>query len=81
MVAATPTELNDIIDRVRNWEPASRALLARRILDTLDPPHISDPPRSLPPESVFGLLKTDASPPTDDEVRAILDEERLRKHS
>ena len=79
MSTSTPAELNSIVDRVRGWEPASRLLLARRILDTLAPPDVSDPRRDLPPEKVFGLLKSDRPTPTDDEVEAILADERLRK--
>lgn len=81
MVTATTAEVNDIVDRVRGWEPASRALLARRIMDTLGSSQISNPPRLLPPDRVFGLLKTNRPAPTDAEVRAIIQEERSKEHA
>ena len=38
MSTAEATELTDVLDRVKNWSPESRIVLARRILETLERP-------------------------------------------
>ena len=73
-------ELDSMLEQVRHWEPHRRIALARRVLETLEPPHVSTPLRRIPLEQVFGLLKTEAPPPSDDECRQIIEEERLRKY-
>lgn len=57
MSSATPAELNDLVERIRGWEPTSRVLLARRILETLELPSINGPPRRLPRERIFGFFR------------------------
>jgi hypothetical protein len=39
MSTAEATELVDVLDRVKNWSPESRIVLARRILETLEAPN------------------------------------------
>lgn len=80
MSNATAAELNEIVERIRRWEPESRVLLVRRVLETLESSSDISPPRRLPLEQVYGLLKSDGPSPTDEEVRGILEEERVRKH-
>ncbi len=38
------------------------------------------PPMTIPLEEVFGMLKTDAPPPSDEECKRIIEEERLKKY-
>ena len=73
-------EMSDVLSRVRTWIPEMRIVLARRILETLEPPQISEPPRKMSLNQVFGILKTGSPPPNDEECAKIVDEERLRKH-
>ena len=73
-------ELSDILDRVKTWTPALRMDLARRVLETLEPPGISIPPRQMSLEEVVGLIKTDQPAPSDAECEKIIGEERLRKY-
>lgn len=80
MTAVSPAEITDVLDRVRNWTPEMRAALAQRLLETIETPLISDPPRTMGLERVIGLLKTSDPPPDDEECRRIVEEERLRKH-
>jgi hypothetical protein len=78
-----PTETNEmfeVLSRVKTWMPEMRIVLARRILETLDPSKISVPPRTMSLNQVFGILKTDSPPPNDEECAKIVAEERLRKY-
>ncbi len=69
-----------ILDHVKNWTPSERLRLARMILETLEAPSIGVPSRTESLKDIIGLLKTDAPPPTDEECRAILEEELIKKH-
>jgi len=80
MNAKETTEMFEVLNRVKLWVPEMRIVLARRILDTLEPTEISEPPREMSLTQVFGLLKTDSRPPDDEECAKILEEERLRKY-
>lgn len=76
----TANEMFEVLNRVKTWEPKMRIVLARMILETLEPSKISDPPRRMALSQVFGLLKNDSPPPDDKECTKIVEEERLRKH-
>jgi hypothetical protein len=81
MTTAETNELTDLVDRVKTWSPALRITLARRILETIEHSFaVDEPPRRIPLEQVFGMLKTDAPPPTDEECARIVEEERMRKY-
>jgi len=41
---------------------------------------VSEPPRQGSLKDLLGILKTDAPAPTDEECRAILEEELVKKH-
>ena len=117
---AEASELTDVLNRVKNWSPESRIVLARRILETLEAPTrpmqglparsvqepivlgsgdslapddetvkllettetdpVGPPPRKGSLKDMLGILKTDAPPPNDEECRAILEEELMRKY-
>ena len=74
------TEMSEVLSRVKTWMPEMRIVLARKILETLNPLQISEPPRKMSLNQVFGILKTDSPPPNDEECAKIVEEERLRKH-
>ena len=74
------TEMSEVLSRVKTWMPEMRIVLARKILETLNPLQISEPPRKMSLDQVFGILKTDSPPPSDEECAKIVEEERLRKH-
>ena len=81
MTTVEANELSDVLDRVKVWPPALRIALARRILETVElATAVEVPPRRIPLEPIFGLLKTDAPPPSDEECARIVDEERMRKY-
>ena len=53
--------------------------LARRILETVVPSRIQPPPQAMSLDEVVGIAKTDAPPPTDEDCKKILEEERIKK--
>ncbi len=74
------TDISDVLERVRTWSPGLRIVLARKLLETLDAPSISEPPRNMVLDDVVGLLRTDARPPDEDECAQIVEQERARKY-
>ena len=70
----------EVLDRVKTWDADMRIDLARRILETVVPPRPPMPPMTIPLEEVFGMLKTDAPPPSDEECKRIIKEERLKRY-
>ena len=50
------------------------------ILETIETHPVSPPPRTGSLKDLLGILKTDAPPPNDEECRAILEEELIKKH-
>ena len=53
--------------------------IARRVLETLEPPGISTPPRQMSLKEVVGLIKTDQPAPSDAECEKMIGEERLAR--
>jgi hypothetical protein len=89
MNIAGADEVSEVLNRVKQWSPPSRISLARRILESLDtldtagatPESPSEPTiRGVPVEQVVGLLKTNREPPSDEECRQIVEEERWQKY-
>jgi len=79
------TEFTKVLDQVRTWPTPLQVALARRILDTVNvspsPSNSSKPPKTMSLDQVIGLLKTSDRPPTDEECRQIVEEERAYKYS
>ena len=73
-------EMFEVLNRVRTWEPEVRIDLARRILETVVPEQILPPPQTMTLEEIQAIMKTDKRPPTDEECKNILEEERLKKY-
>ncbi len=80
MSTVEANELSDVLDRVKDWPPARRIALARRILETVETHEAMNPTRGVPVESVVGLLRGDREPPTDEECSQIVEEERWKKY-
>jgi hypothetical protein len=74
-----PPEFAEVLSKVRAWSPRLRLALARRVLEGLEAPAISEPPKSLPIDQVFGLLKAAARTPSDDECDRIVEEEGISR--
>lgn len=73
-------EMLEVLQRVKTWKPEVRIDLARQILETLVSPQIPPPTRTMSLEEIFGILKTDGPPPTDEECKEIIEEERMKKY-
>lgn len=80
MSIAESGTIEGILDQLKTWPTAKRLRLARMILETLEVPTVAEPPRTKSLKEIVGLLKTDAPAPTDEECRAILEEELIKKH-
>jgi hypothetical protein len=74
------SNVEGILDQLRTWPSSERLRLVRRILDTLETSTAEGPPRARSLLNLLGLLKTDAPPPSDEECRALLEEELIKKH-
>ncbi|MCY3722094.1 MAG: hypothetical protein OXG97_07720 [Candidatus Poribacteria bacterium] len=80
MESANLQEIFEVWNRVRTWDPEMRIDLARRILDTVVPSRIQPPSQTMSLDEVVGIAKTDAPPPTDEDCKKILEEERTKKY-
>lgn len=61
-------------------DTSERLRLARMILETLETQREGNPPRQGSLKDLMGVLKTDVPSPTDEECRAILEDELIKKH-
>ena len=73
-------EMFEVLQRVRTWQPDIRIDLARRILETVVPSRPLPPPQTMTLEEIQAIMKTDEPPPTDEECKKIIEEERLKKY-
>ena len=73
-------KIEGVLDELRKWSPSDRLRLARMILETVETQSSSASPRQGTLKDLLGILKTDGPSPTDDECRAILEEELIKKH-
>jgi hypothetical protein len=73
-------KVEGILEELRNWPSSERLRLARLILETIESKPVSPPVRKGSLKDLLGILKTDAPPPNDDECRAILEDELVKKH-
>ena len=73
-------EVFEVLQRVKTWKPEMRIDLARRILETVVPDQILPPPQTMTLEEIQAIMKTDKLPPTDEECKKILEEERIKKY-
>lgn len=80
MSASGSSDIEEVLDQLRNWSASDRIRLARRILESVEGGASGGPARARSPRDLLGLLRTAGPPPGDDECQAILDEELIRKH-
>jgi hypothetical protein len=80
-MSVTATErIEGVLDQLREWPSAERLRLARMILETIETQPVSAPPDTGSLKDLLGILKTAGAPPSDEECRAILEEELIKKH-
>ena len=81
MDVADPDPMGVILDQIKAWPVPSRITLARRILESVEQaPAAEQPPGKTSLRDLVGMLKTEGPPPTDEECRAILEDELIKKH-
>jgi hypothetical protein len=80
MSVSASRKIEGILDELRNWPSFEKLRLARMILETLEPRPETASRREGSLKDLLGVLKTEAPAPTDEECRAILDEELIKKH-
>jgi hypothetical protein len=72
--------IEGVLDLLKDWPSGERLRLARMILETIETEPVSAPPRTGSLKDLLGILKTDGPAPNDEECRAILEEELIKKH-
>jgi hypothetical protein len=71
--------LEEVKEQVFKLPPSDRLALVSAIIASLQEP-ISKPERSSAIQQMRGLLKTERSAPTDEEVAAMLESRRMEKY-
>jgi hypothetical protein len=75
------SRLAEIVEQVKGWAPESRILLARRILETLEPAKTRPrPPGARSVQQLIGMGAGGSPPPDDETVRRWIDEHRAEKY-
>ena len=89
MSIAGSDEVSEILDRVKGWSAPSRIALAMGILESLDQSGVGELGPGLPAggatrgvsdDAVVGFLSTERDPPSDEQCRLIVEEERWKNH-
>ena len=80
MNSVEPAEYQNVFEAVRQWPPEAHRDLLRDVLMTLHDERPPRPTRGFSADEVIRLLKSDQPAPNDDECRAILEEELIKKH-
>ena len=75
----TTSEIQGILDQVRSWPRESRLSLAREVMATVEEADAPNPERKTL-KDLIGILKVDGPPPTDEDCKRILDEERMARY-
>ncbi len=73
-------EMYEILDRVRTWDTKTRIDLVQQILETVALSRPPKPTQKMSLDEVVASLKTDVPPPTDEECKKIIEEERIKKY-
>jgi hypothetical protein len=81
MQAPAAPQVSQVLVQVSGWPSEDRLALARGIMQSLECEVHQETPYPKPLRGLLGLLAQGDTPPSDDECRAILESERLRKHS
>jgi hypothetical protein len=78
--AAKPVdEVDGIMDRVAGWPTEGRLALAQRILQSVQA-DLKERPRRKSFMTLLGQLKVEGPPPSNQDYRAILEEELIKKY-
>lgn len=72
--------LQEVKEQVFKLPPSDRLALVSAIIESLQDTSISKPERSGAIQRMRGLLKTDQSAPTDEQVTTVLEARRVKKY-
>ncbi len=72
--------LQEVKEQVFKLPPSDRLALVSAIIESLQDTSISKPERSGAIQRMRGLLKTDQSAPTDEQVTTVLEARRVEKY-
>jgi hypothetical protein len=72
-------EFDSIAERVNTWPPEQQMPLAEQILSRTSDQQLAPPPRRTLDKAI-GLLRGDGPPPSDAEVKRIIEEARIAKY-
>jgi hypothetical protein len=75
-----PITLEQLITTVQQLQPSDRLVLMNAIIESLENQPFLDPDRSSAIRGMRGLLKTDRTAPTDEQVAVMLEERRVEKY-
>jgi hypothetical protein len=75
-----PITLEQLITTVQQLQPSDRLTLMNAIIDSSENSPISDCDRSGAIQRMRGLLKTDRTAPTDEQVAVMLEDHRVEKY-
>ena len=76
-------ELQQTLRRVQRWSPDARQMLIQsvRSMSVAQPESATDDDRDVPTlDELEGILDNGTPPPTDEDVKRWLEEERMRKY-
>ena len=72
--------LQEVKEQVFKLPPSDRLALVSAIIESLQDTSISKPERSGAIQRMRGLLKTDQSAPTDEQITTVLEARRVKKY-
>lgn len=81
MQAPAAPQVSQVLMQVSGWPSEDRLALVRGIVQSLEREAHREFPHLKPLKGLVGLLATEDAPPSDEECRAILESELLRKYS
>ena len=71
----------EVMKAINSWPRERRLALLRHLVDTIDDdPDVKEQRRREALSNLRGLLKTSEPPPTDEDVRRLLEERRMEKY-
>lgn len=81
MTTDNALDYQSVMQAVSQWSARDRFRLVQAVLATLEPPARLEPSeRQSTYERALGLLATDGPPPSDEDVKRIVEEELLKKY-
>ncbi len=81
MSAPDTAEVTEILNRVKDWPPESRIVLAQRILETLQPTTAAQPQNTGRSARELIGIGAGATPPPDDlTIQRWIDEHQMEKY-